>query len=119
MSRSTLRTARARASLAAVCLLLVDSGSAAAQDRSPIVLNCDGGGTTIVKDLGGSSLQVQQLWTNNSVNGIPSFADGGFAFVKLHTDPAHDQPADAELQHLRSVPRALERAPDPSIRRGR
>ncbi len=29
--------------------VLGDAGTVAAQNRSPIVLNCDGGGTTIVK----------------------------------------------------------------------
>jgi hypothetical protein len=56
----------------------------AGQARSPIVLNRDGGGTTIVKNLGESSFQVQQLWSNNSVNGIQAFTDGGFAFVSCN-----------------------------------
>jgi hypothetical protein len=66
----------------AVLLGVLASSPARGQDRSPIVLNCDGGGTTIVKDFpDGSQFQVQQLWTNNSVNGIQSFPGGTFAFV--------------------------------------
>jgi hypothetical protein len=61
--------------------LLIATEAALAQGRSPIVLNFDGAGTTIVKPFADSSFQVQQLWTSNSVNGIQSFSDGSFAFV--------------------------------------
>lgn len=81
MPRSKVHTARARVAGLVVCLLLVGSARASAQGRSPLVLNCDGAGTTIVKNLGGSSFQVQQLWATNAVNGIQSFTDGSFAFV--------------------------------------
>jgi hypothetical protein len=67
--------------IAWVAALLGGAATAAAQDRSPIVLNCDGNGTTVVKEFPDSSFQVQQLWTNNSVNGIQAFTDGTFAFV--------------------------------------
>jgi hypothetical protein len=69
------------AAVVALSILGVGLRTAAAQDRSPIVLNCDGAGTTVVKELPDSSFQVQQLWTNNSVNGIQAFTDGSFAFV--------------------------------------
>ena len=62
-------------------VLLGAPTGALAQGRSPIVLDCDGAGTTIVKSLGDSRFQVQQRWATNQVNGIQSFADGSFAFV--------------------------------------
>jgi hypothetical protein len=61
--------------------------TALAQGRSPIVLNFDGSGTTIVKPVSeGSYFQVQQLWSNNTVNGLQSFADGSYAFLNCLPD---------------------------------
>jgi hypothetical protein len=69
------------AMLPSLVAVMATAETVAGQDRSPIVLNRDGGGTTVVKDFGDSSFQVQQLWSNNTVNGIQSFTDGTFAFV--------------------------------------
>ena len=78
-------TATLAATAAFPLLLAVDppgrDGRALADDRSPIVLNCDGAGTTIAKPVGDTLFQVQQLWSTNASNGIQSFPGGNFAFV--------------------------------------
>jgi hypothetical protein len=76
-----LRSALALLPTLVAVVATAEMETVAGQGRSPIVLNRDGGGTTVVKDLGDSSFQVQQLWSNNTVNGIQSFSDGDFAFV--------------------------------------
>jgi hypothetical protein len=84
MCRSHLAVPQFRPDLRVVMAFLLGAlgpTTGEAQDRSPVVLNCDGGGTTLVKDFAGSSFQVQQLWTSNQTNGIQAFDDGTFAFL--------------------------------------
>jgi hypothetical protein len=76
-------------------LVAVPIETEAGQGRSPIVLNYDGTGTTVVMDFPDSSFQAQQLWTNNSVNGIQAFTDGTFAFANC--TPTLRTPEDLDL----------------------
>lgn len=75
--------------------VLTATEATAGGDRSPIVLNFDGTGTTVVKQFPDSSFQAQQLWTSNSVNGIQAFTDGTFAFANC--SPTSRTPEEIDL----------------------